>query len=382
MKSNIKTLGEITSYISKGIVPKYTLESGKNTIRVLNQRCNRNNEITLGPSRLNDVTKRRVPENKILRINDVLVNSTGVGTAGRVAQITKINEQLTVDGHMIILRPNQSIDPVFYGYLVKANQYKIEQLAEGSTGQTEINRDRLLNEIICQIPPVEDQITIAYQLRRLDLKIKINKQINANLLELAKIVFEETVKKSEYKHLSELVEVKDGTHDSPKQQSKGYPLVTSKAIKGMSIDFSQLKLISKQDFNKINERSLVEHGDILFSMIGTVGLVYKVIENPINYAIKNVGLIKTHSSNYSNLVYLSLISHNGISYVKSHMSGSTQQFLSLTNLRNFPIPSITQEQLKSFNHQVDPIFGEIESIVHQNNSLNKLKKVLLSKLLN
>lgn len=181
MKSNIKTLGEITSYISKGIVPKYTLESGKNTIRVLNQRCNRNNEITLGPSRLNDVTKRRVPENKILRINDVLVNSTGVGTAGRVAQITKINEQLTVDGHMIILRPNQSIDPVFYGYLVKANQYKIEQLAEGSTGQTEINRDRLLNEIICQIPPVEDQITIAYQLRRLDLKIKINKQINANL---------------------------------------------------------------------------------------------------------------------------------------------------------------------------------------------------------
>ena len=32
MKSNIKTLGEITSYISKGIVPKYTLESGKNTI--------------------------------------------------------------------------------------------------------------------------------------------------------------------------------------------------------------------------------------------------------------------------------------------------------------------------------------------------------------
>lgn len=206
--------------------------------------------------------------------------------------------------------------------------------------------------------------------------------LNANLLELAKIVFEETVKKSEYKHLSELVEVKDGTHDSPKQQSKGYPLVTSKAIKGMSIDFSQLKLISKQDFNKINERSLVEHGDILFSMIGTVGLVYKVIENPINYAIKNVGLIKTHSSNYSNLVYLSLISHNGISYVKSHMSGSTQQFLSLTNLRNFPIPSITQEQLKSFNHQVDPIFGEIESIVHQNNSLNKLKKVLLSKLLN
>ena len=312
----------------------------------------------------------------------MLVNSTGVGTAGRVAQITKINEQLTVDGHMIILRPNQSIDPVFYGYLVKANQYKIEQLAEGSTGQTEINRDRLLNEIICQIPPVEDQITIAYQLRRLDLKIKINKQINANLLELAKIVFEETVKKSEYKHLSELVEVKDGTHDSPNQQSKGYPLVTLKVIKGMSIDFSQLKLISKQDFNKINERSLVEHGDILFSMIGTVGLVYKVIENPINYAIKNVGLIKTHSSNYSNLVYLSLISHNGISYVKSHMSGSTQQFLSLTNLRNFPIPSITQEQLKSFNHQVDPIFGEIESIVHQNNSLNKLKKVLLSKLLN
>jgi type I restriction enzyme S subunit len=206
--------------------------------------------------------------------------------------------------------------------------------------------------------------------------------LNANLVELAKIIFEKMDNATKYIPISKLVEVKDGTHDSPKQRSIGYPLVTSKAIKGMSIDFSQLKLISKQDFNKINERSLVEHGDILFSMIGTVGLVYKVIENPVNYAIKNVGLIKTHESIYSTLIYLSLISSRGHEYVKSHMSGSTQQFLSLTNLRKFPIPDISKGQLHRLNYLLNPIFNEIENLAHQNSALNKAKNRLLSKLLN
>jgi type I restriction enzyme S subunit len=207
-------------------------------------------------------------------------------------------------------------------------------------------------------------------------------EINDNLADLAKTIFKETIPSSEYIPLSELVDVKDGTHDSPKQQNSGYPLVTSKAIKGTSINFSDLKLISQQDFNKINERSLVEHGDILFSMIGTVGLVYYVIDDPIKYAIKNIGLIKTHNSNYSNLIYLSLISYSGMSYIKTHISGSTQQFLSLTNLRNFPIPKVSKEQLNLLNHQVAPIFSEMESVTHQTYLLNKLKNILLSKLLN
>lgn len=189
MKSK-KTLGEITTYISKGVVPKYAKKGSSETIRVLNQRCNKNNKISLENSRLHDMTQRRVPDDKKLKINDVLINSTGIGTAGRVAQITEINEPMTVDGHMIILRPKDNINPTYYGYLVMANQYRIEQMAEGSTGQTEINRDRLLNEILCYVPTMGEQKRIGYQLQRLDLKINLNNQINDNLFALSKVIFD------------------------------------------------------------------------------------------------------------------------------------------------------------------------------------------------
>lgn len=188
MKYSIKTLGQLTSFISKGIAPRYARFDDNNVIRVLNQRCNRNNEISLANSRLNNLSKRKVPSEKILKDNDVLINSTGVGTAGRVAQIRKVNKSLTVDGHMIIMRPIKDIDPVFYGYAIIANQYKIEQLAEGSTGQTEINRQRLLNEITLKVPSVEEQKRLADDLLNIDYKIKVNKQINANFTDQIKTI--------------------------------------------------------------------------------------------------------------------------------------------------------------------------------------------------
>ena len=85
--------------------------------------------------------------------------------------------------------------------------------------------------------------------------------------------------------------VRDGTHDTPKPTSEGKPLVTSKAINNNRIDFNQTYNISLEDFDKINKRSLVEKWDILMSMIGTVGRLFLVREEP-DYAIKNVALFK------------------------------------------------------------------------------------------
>lgn len=191
MKYKETPLKDITAYISKGIVPKYASQNDTNIIRVLNQRCNRNNLISLSNSRFNNLDKRNVPNEKVLKENDVLINSTGVGTAGRVAQVNDLKEKMTVDGHMIIIRPTKTVNPVFYGYAVIANQYKIEQLAEGSTGQTEINRDRLLKDIYIKLPSLDIQNKIANNLRILDNKISLNNQINANLVELSNTIFKQ-----------------------------------------------------------------------------------------------------------------------------------------------------------------------------------------------
>ena len=185
-----KTLGKLTSFISKGIPPKYVDEENDDTIRVLNQKCNRNFEISYNESRIHNTSAKKVPKNKLLHSGDILINSTGTGTAGRVAQIFNVPVPTTVDGHMILLRPTKEIESLYYGYAIKSYQKKIESLAEGSTGQTEINRQRLQDEIYITFP--EDkalQKAIGIFLFQIDEKIKQNVKINNNLEQQAQALF-------------------------------------------------------------------------------------------------------------------------------------------------------------------------------------------------
>ncbi len=185
-----KTLGEVTAFIAKGIPPKYTEEENENTIRVLNQKCNRNFEISYNESRIHDCEKKKVPVDKMLRAGDVLINSTGTGTAGRVAQMVEVTVPTTIDGHMILIRPSEELDPIYYGYAVKSFQSQIEGLAEGSTGQTEINRRRLQDEVIIRYPSDKlVQKNIGSFLANIDEKIKTNKEINKNLEQQAQALF-------------------------------------------------------------------------------------------------------------------------------------------------------------------------------------------------
>ena len=177
-----KTLGEVTSYIAKGIPPKYVEKTGPATIRVLNQKCNRNYRISYSESRLHDNAAKKTPEDKMIRDYDVLINSTGTGTAGRVAQIWHVPELTTLDGHMILMRPTEELDPFYYGYAIKAFQTQIEGFAEGSTGQTEINKRRLQDEIIIRFPvSLDEQKAIGRILKAIDEKIQNNEEINENL---------------------------------------------------------------------------------------------------------------------------------------------------------------------------------------------------------
>lgn len=186
-----KTLGEIVDFISKGIPPKYVKVECQNTVRVLNQKCNRNFEISYNESRIHNAEEKKVPVDKYLRAGDILINSTGTGTAGRVAQILDVPVPTTFDGHMILIRPTDEIDPIYFGYAVKSCQKKIESLAEGSTGQTEINRQRLLNEVFIKFPKEKEiQKRIGEFLLQIDEKIEINNAINNNLEQQAQAIFD------------------------------------------------------------------------------------------------------------------------------------------------------------------------------------------------
>jgi type I restriction enzyme S subunit len=137
--SLIYEVGEIADFLSRGVTPRYTDDLAQ--LMVLNQKCVRNGRIQFDAARrtMND----RVPAQKLLQDGDVLVNSTGFGTLGRVARWTH-EQQCTVDSHVAIVRFNQAkVDPVCAGFAMLAAQPEIETLGEGSTGQTELSRARL-----------------------------------------------------------------------------------------------------------------------------------------------------------------------------------------------------------------------------------------------
>lgn len=132
-------LREVAELITRGVAPKYTEDETE--LLVLNQKCVRDQRVNLAPARRTLQTK--VPLNKRLRVNDVLVNSTGAGTLGRVARwVSDIDA--TVDSHVSIVRFNSGqADPVCAGFAVLHAESVIEMMGEGSTGQTELSRDQL-----------------------------------------------------------------------------------------------------------------------------------------------------------------------------------------------------------------------------------------------
>jgi type I restriction enzyme S subunit len=181
------TLAKVSVLLSRGVTPSYIENGG---IRVLNQKCVRDQTVVFGPARRTDTQKKKVPTEKLLQPNDILVNSTGEGTLGRVAQIKTISEPTTVDSHVTILRPDPNlVDPAFLGCVIRKLQPDIEQLAEGSTGQTELSRARL-GELEVEIPLLGKQKRIAEVLGALDDKIELNRRINATLEATVRALFQ------------------------------------------------------------------------------------------------------------------------------------------------------------------------------------------------
>ena len=190
-KYQVYSLEELITYISRGITPKYTEEVNNSAI-IINQKCIRDFQINLEPSRRNDLTQRVISEEKKVRLFDILVNSTGVGTLGRVAQFLddKIKEIISVDTHITIVRPDiKKINPLFLGYLVKSKQSEIESFGIGSTGQTELSRDAL-KSIRFNVPTDRNrQKEIAEFFLQIDQKIQLNTQINQTLEQIAQALF-------------------------------------------------------------------------------------------------------------------------------------------------------------------------------------------------
>jgi type I restriction enzyme S subunit len=385
-----RCLGEITSFMSKGIPPKYVERENENTVRVLNQKCNRNFEINYEESRLHDCSKKKVPDDKMLRPGDVLINSTGMGTAGRVAQLYDVPTSTTIDGHMILLRPTEEIDSIYYGYAVKAFQPQIETLAEGSTGQTEINRKRLQEEIVISFPKEkETQDCIAHFLLNIDEKIKVNNKINKNLEQQAQALFKSWF--LDYEpwdgsvpnswnggKLGDFAEIKRGGSPRPIQE-----YLSDSGLRWLKIsDVTSLQtpfIIDIKDHiieAGLRKTVFLKAGSLVLSNSATPGIP-KILD--VDSCIHDGWLYFPESKFSKEYLYLYF------KYIRQQLvnisNGSVFNNLKTDILKGYPAILPDKETLRRFDDIVVPMFLQMQNLTRESHKLADMRNALLPKLM-
>jgi type I restriction enzyme, S subunit len=297
-------------------------------------------------------------------------------------------EKYIISNKQLRLTVNERIIEPLFAYYWFASEMMVDQIIQRNTGSSVplINLS-VLKSLVVPVPPLPEQKAISLVLSSLDDKIDLLHRQNKTLEVMAETLFrqwfvEEAQDDWEETEITKLFEVRDGTHDSPKQSLYGKPLITSKHIQTNSLDLKNAYLISEEDFNDVNKRSKVETNDILFSMIGTIGLTYFEQSEKVDYAIKNIGLFKTSQNpDWRFYTFLWLNSSKGKKFIHEYRSGSTQEYIALSSLRSivFDIPSM--KILLKFNNEIEPYFLKINNNMFQIHTLEKFRDTLLSKLM-
>ncbi|MBQ6887918.1 MAG: restriction endonuclease subunit S [Lachnospiraceae bacterium] len=264
---------------------------------------------------------------------------------------------------------SEKINNRYLYWFLKGNTDFLNSLGRGATFK-EISKQIVAN-VELNVPEYEKQLIVVAHLEKVNEIIKLRKQKLAKLDKLIKSrfveLFGDTVLNPfgwEKDSLGSVCDVRDGTHDSPKYYETGYPLVTSKNVTGGKIDLTDCSLICEADFNKINERSKVDNGDIIMPMIGTVGKPVIVDIEP-DFAIKNVALIKFKTDSRVLNIYIRALLQSDYfdDAVLSKVRGGTQKFISLGDIRKLDVlvpPIELQNQFAEFVIQVDKLKVEVQ----------------------
>ena len=163
-------------------------------------------------------------------------------------------------------------------------------------------------------------------------------------------------------YLSDVIDVRDGTHDSPNYYPEGIPLVTSKNISGGGLDFDNIKYISREDAEKINARSNVDTGDILFAMIGSIGNPV-IVNKDREFCVKNVALFKNFAKEKICIEYLYWYLFKEQFTLKKIATGGVQSFISLKTFRTYPFALPPLEEQKRIIEKLEEMIPYCQQLM-------------------
>ncbi len=375
-------LGNIAVFLKRGKSAKY----GNSPVQIIKSGQARGyKEFDFSKSHF--VANDFLLDDRQLQKGDILINSSGVGTAGRVT-LFNLDGIFVVDSHITILRTDtQKVIPAFVLYSLGYIGFKnIEALAMGQSGQIELTLSTIEN-IRIPLPPLDIQEKIVAEIEILEVVENEAKEKINQFQESKNRIINSLFLTNSFFEISKIGKVLGGKR-IPKglsfsKSKTSFPYIRVSDFNNGGVDIDSLKYIDEDVFMKIKNYTISKN-DIYISIAGTIGLVglipeildgKSLTENAAKIVITDSDLISKE------FLYYCLISEN----LQNQMTDNTRAVgvpkLALKRIETLkvPLPLLSEQQKTVF--EIQEIEAKIDALEKELFDIPRQKEDVLKKYL-
>lgn len=177
---------------------------------------------------------------------------------------------------------------------------------------------------------------------------------------------------SNIKHikLSEVADVIDSLHQTPKYCNKGIPMVRVTDVRAGDLDLTNCLMVSAEDYEKYSVKHKPQIGDIIISRVGSYGIFSYVASSKAFCLGQNTAIISPKIN--SRYLYYVLSSFFVRQQIEQMVVGSTQKTISLKNIKDLQIPLFDEKEQDKIAQILESIDKKIAVNKQINDNLQKL----------
>ena len=312
---------------------------------------------------------------------DLVMIRYGSQTAGKVV----MGKSGIIANNMFKINLDNTVanNEFMYYYLSQPHIFDYLRRAQSSSTMPAINFG-MLNNFEVMIPNIDIQEKIVSILKKLDDRIKINTQINDNLLELINNLYKESFSNiEEYKQADEIANITIGK--TPPRSNRECFTYNEDDIKWLSIsDLGKCGMYAWNTSEKLTEDAVNKY-NVKVIPENTIVLSFKL-------TIGRIAITANKMATNEAIAHFNLIDNDMIYYLYSYLKnfdysklGNTSSIATAVNskiIKAMPIGVPDKTMILEFNNKVKPLFEKIKLNETQNETLTQLRDTLLPKLMN
>ena len=314
--------------------------------------------------------------------------SITIGRSGNVGKPFLFKGRSWSHNTSLYIKEYKAVDPIFIYYFLQT--LDLGNYAGGSAVPT-LNRNHIHTLNVYVPTDIEEQRRIGAVLSVIDDKIELNTAINENLLQQAVAIFDNALEQSKHISHAELgsfADVKGG-----KRLPKGVNLITTPNLHPYirvrdlnDVVFASLSANYEyvdDETQKTISRYITSTGDVLISIVGTIGLT-AIVDKSLDKANLTENCVKVTNLRGISPEYLILFlrSQNGVKEIQKGTVGAVQAKLPIKNIQSINIPLLPQSEMQSLNNTLTTLFSQISTNTAESKCLASIRDSLLPQLMN